>query len=519
MFRAAAGCRSHMLTRLRKPPSTYALELRNWQKSTKDQLNAHRTAFWQSQTEVEHQWMDSYTRKTEKKLHRQLVKSKENTVLYCQKTKEKLDFVEKKRNRQAAKAEARRKHEEQLKSSRERLITALNIDSSTWITPFNIDEKLKEGLIVPLSLDYTDYYQDLKHDILVGKEGLKLNGDLDYNNRAETVMRNTLMLPLFTDLKGIIRKMTFSELVKLDQDFEAAKSVLKLEEKPDLSSKLTSLREKYLTLASALDSRDQQPHLYIQKAYEQMVYSQELLYKWNEYIHLARLSDDELKGYLLGGVEKQGEQTVLGGETLQEAGEKEETWEQDFEAPNPEDSDESPLESVSAKVAAIEKDRLLQELADFDVEKTLSAPSPSARTAFVSDFDMYTGADQSQQSAIYAKEHQEDIQTLLTFMFGSIASRLAEPGDVFDSFGMVSEPKPLLQAPEERVFNTSLVLGKVRKALASIKEEKLSFELRVKKSEVMVGLETLENIRVSEPRLLHRIFQHHRYLPPKFRLD
>lgn len=461
--------------------------------------------------------MDDYTRKTEEKLHRQLVKSKEHTILLCQRTKEKLDFVEKKRQRQAAKAEARRKHDEMQKWSRERLITALNIDSQTWITPFNVDERLKEGLIVPLSLDFTDYYQDLKHDILLGKEGIKLNGDLNYNNRAETVIRNTLMLPLFTDLKSVVRKMTFSELVKLEQDFEAAKAVLKLEEKPNLSSELTNLRDKYVNLASAIESRDQEPEIYIQKAYEQMVYSQELLFKWNEYMRIARLSDEEVIAHMLGGKEKEGEQTVLS-EAAQE-GEKEETWEQDLEAPNPEDSDEVPQEAVSAKAAAIEKDRLLQELGDFDVEKSLSSPSAPATTTAVPGFDMYSGAEETVRSGIYEKERQEEVQTLLTFMFGSITSRLAEPGDVFDSFGMIREPKPLLQPPEEKVIHTSLVLGKVRKALESIKEEKLSFELRVKKSEIMVGLEALENIRVSEPRLLHRIFQHHRYLPPKFRLD
>lgn len=508
-----------MLTRLRKPPNAYALELRKWQKATKEQLTAHRAAFWESQTEVENQWLDNYTRKTEEKLHRQFVKSMEHSIQICQRTKEKLDFVEMKRKRQAAKAEAKRLHEEQMHNSRERLITALNIDSQTWITPFNMDEKLKEGLIVPLSLDYTDYYQDLKYDISLGKEGIRLNGDLDYNNRAETVIRNTRLLPLFTDIKSTIRKMTFSELVKLDQDFEAAKSLLKLEEKANLTTELLNLREKYTKLAGAIEQRDMQPQHYIQKAYEQMVYSQELLYKWNEYMQMARFSDAEIKAYFLANEEDEGEQMIIGAEEGKKDEEKEETWEMDFEQPNPEDSDENPTESLSAKATASEKDRLLEELSDFDAEKSLSHPSAAATTAPVPGFDMYTGADQTQQSSIYDQKNQDDMQNLLKFMFGSISSRLGEPGEVFDSFGMISEPKPLLQPPENKVFNTSLVLEKVRKSLAEISDEKLTLDQRVKKSEILVGLESLENIRVTEPRLLHRVFQHHRYLPPKFRLD
>ena len=509
-----------MLSRVRRPPSVYLQELKQWQQATKTQITEHRKAFWKSQTEVENQWLDNYTRKTEEKLQKQLVKSKQQTIVLCQRTKEKLDQVDRKQKRNKAVLEARRLQEQQMKESRERLITALNIDSQTWITPANLDERLKEGLIVPLSLDFTDYYQDLKHDISVGKMGVTMNGELQFNNRAETVMRNSLLQPLFMDIKSLIKKVTFSECVKLELDFEAAKSVLKLEEHPDLQSSLTSLRSKYVNLASALHSQDSDPQHYLQKTYEQVVYSQELLYKWNEYMRFARMDDRELKAYMLSGAIKEDLSLKKLEDAVKAAQPEAETWEMDMEDPNPEDSDEVPdPNTVNTKSAASEKDRLLQELSDFDVEKSLARPSASAGTSAVAGFNMYTGEDHTPRSSMYSQTTSEDMEAVLRLMFVSIASRFGEPGDVFESFGMLSEPKMMLKPTEKKTGSGSLVMDKVRKALMEIKDDGLNLEQRVKKSEILLGLEALENVQVTEPRLLYRVFQHHRYPAARFHLD
>ena len=509
-----------MLTKPRRPMTPYDIELQKWRKATHEALTQHRKDFWDSQTEVENKWMDEYTAGLNRKLNKQRIRGNENTIKLCKRTKEKLDFLAAKAKRQAAKAEARRAKEAADKASRERMITALNIDSQTWFTPENFEAKLSEEMIVPYALDFTDYYQDLRIDIGNSRAGLAIDSNLLYNNKNETVIRNGIIVPLFTDIKSVIRKMTYCEQTKLDHDFEAAKAVIRTEQRDNADEMIKSLRDKYVKLAAAVNHADFTPEVFIEKAYIQSVWLQELLLKWNQYINIARLDDRQIIAYFNVPGRKTAARKL--DSPLEVKEEAKETWENDMEAANPEDSDEIPGEGpTNIKAIANEKEKMLESLSEFNPEQILQPKevNPQAENKAMESFNMYTGENEINRHGLFTEKNESDTQAMMEFMFSSISLQYSEPSEVFEAPSVMGDPKHMLEPPEKKEFNPSFVLDRLRKTLSSFKDEELSLEARLKKNEILISLGAIENLRVIEPRLLHRVFKYHRYEVARFTLD
>ena len=99
---------------------------------------------------------------------------------------------------------------------------------------------------MPHNLKFSSYYVKLQRESEIAGLGKIVSKKDFYNNRKESNIKNYFLLEYFTDVKSLIRHLTYTPLQPLFEDFEAVKA--KLFDYPD---KIREIAKKYKEVAAA----------------------------------------------------------------------------------------------------------------------------------------------------------------------------------------------------------------------------------------------------------------------------
>lgn len=488
----------------RRALTPYQQELIQWRKLYKQTVDSYRQDFWEMQTRVENEWIENYNRSLIRRNTKFQQRRKESVInIATHTTKLQQNKLIQHQARQAKLYRQQLQAAEKERQNTE-LLHKLNAESDQWLTAETIDEKLKEDLILPHSLDYTDYYRKLKEDLSIHRLGLPYGKRDLYNNRPETRYRNMLMHPHYLNMKAAIKKLTFTPAHELEQDFEAAKKYL-----IDNPEAIKALREKYLKLWQTIKASDRETDKFLVNTHKQLRLLESLVSSWDNYIKVAKLNDNMIA--LMTE-----DQLVQGGlAELPKEENLEEEWDDDMKGANIETSDYFEEEKVP-KDEFLEIMRMKEESKP-NIDFSSVFAETDETTGMGSDIDLYTGeniATITMDSDTKMAEAVQSIEQLLD----SIQREYGEH-DFFENLEELpkgfKEDYLALEKGDNRLF----VLVGLRERINSLNDKDISLQDRWRKDEIIKLIDRLNSYKIEEPQLLTKIFKHHRYDPVRFSLN
>lgn len=377
-------------------------------------------------------------------------------------------------------------------------IEALNLDSKKWITKDNLQETIREQLIVPHNLDFTEYYQRLREQSYHADAGL-IGSNYDYfNNRAETKDRNKLVHPFYVEIKSCIKHLTYSPEIQLQEEYEGLKS--RLYNYPD---KIQLIRQKYLKIFKASRALDSKPDVYLARAHKQLGLLLKLLGYWDKYITLVKMDDTQISSYAasLDGSNRELEDKFL---------EEDEGWDNDMKDPNPETSDYFDMEKTTAE-------EFLENLKSKEAPVEVKFNKFEETDNLGTDADMYGDSfgKSVEPAAVESKATLDQLLDELNRDF-SVSDLFDKSQDIPDAKTFKKDESGEVYPEIPRSFNPAISLTSLQEKLSKINEVDLDMQARWKRSECLSMIESLNNLRIQEPHMLLKIFDHNQYDPPTF---
>ncbi|CAG9310550.1 unnamed protein product [Blepharisma stoltei] len=495
--------RHHRVVKPRREPTVFDLEFHKWKEDMKQCIDKYRREFWEIQTQVENEWIEHFNERWTIKRIKQDIHWRESVIKISKNTKKLLDYrAEKERQRQS--------HQKMLdeieanENARKSLyISALNYESQFWITKENMDERIREQLIVPHNLDFTEYYTRLRYHSLQMDDGISASKFDNFNNREETFKRNQLLHPFYVELKSCIKHLTYTPEHQLQQDYEGMKS--RLYTQPE---KIKLLREKYIQIVKASRALDQMDDIFLIRTHKQLGLLKKMLGFWDQYISIVKLDEIQMMSYVasLDGSNQEIEEKVFEEEIND--------FEEDMKPPNPESSDyfeaqntpkEQILEIMQAKEELKKPEWQMDELIEGDQKGT--------------DIDMY--GEEASFKNVEPNESKQTLDQLLRELNQEMsANELFNMGQEIPDLKTYQEHDELAikanQPIAPKIFNPSISLLGLHERISKINEYKLDLQGRWRKSECLGLIESINNTHIQEPHMLLKVFSHLQYDPPKF---
>ena len=475
----------------------YTAEYKSWKSEFRAAVRKHGEEFWEIQTEVENDWIESYNKALLLKSEKKAVQYREAVIKIAKNT---ID-LQNKREENAKRLESNKRLKEQEYADeffrKKLLMDTLNLESTRWITLENYSKLIKENLLLPHNLKFSSYYVKLQRESEIAGLGKIVSKKDFYNNRKESNIKNYFLLEYFTDVKSLIRHLTYTPLQPLFEDFEAVKA--KLFDYPD---KIREIAKKYKEVAAAWKNKEKiNTEIYLIRLLAQLKLVSQLSIKWNEYIEIAKMDDVEI-ALLNSGLKSE--------EKFEDNSDVEsDDWNDDFEAANPETSDA--YEDVK-----INKDEF-EEALKFDDEENKNEEVEEQEegeynakfdtdTEPATDFDMYKGE---------VTEAPIKNEKLIDNVIDELLKEMNKSEELFKSKETISSADIYEKAKQED-YSPIASLITIREKVESIDDKSLDLQNKARKYDILDLIEKLENTKVDEPHMLLKVYLHHRYEPPVF---
>lgn len=183
------------------------------------------------------------------------------------------------------------------KANRARIIQILKADEKNWFTKENLDTKVLNQVLIPdVVSSHSEYFETLQKTALLNEVG-DLEGleDVVFETKI-TKFRNSLLVPLYSRIKGLVKFLKSTPETQLLKDYEAAQahlnSTLRGKELANKLSKLQALYEGLLIrIRKDLDSN---PGKMIEESLKKFLMFYNILQLWKEYTHILRKGGAEL---------------------------------------------------------------------------------------------------------------------------------------------------------------------------------------------------------------------------------
>ncbi|OMJ72619.1 hypothetical protein SteCoe_28894 [Stentor coeruleus] len=493
--------RSHRLTKKRILTS-YQGEVRQWKADFKASIAKHREDFWEFQTGVENDWINSYNKALMKKYHKRSCSNREAVINISKNT----TYLQKLREENAKKKESNLKaladkYADDFLRKKE-LIDVLNLESKDWINLNNYKEKITPKLILPDNLDTSSYYVRVRETALIAGFGKHHPNDNAYNNRQETMIKNSVLIPIFTELKVLIKKLTYTPIWKLYEDFEGVKG--RLYDHPD---KIKEIAKKYENLAQAwIDLEKNNLEIYLDRLYTRLQDLEKTCRLWNKYIGVAKMDDTEIRMV---------HSKISDKEVITEVADENEPWEKDFEDQNPETSDafteDVHVEKEEFK-EQLEKEQFKEQLEKDDISimsDEVMNFSPGTESEPATDFDMYSG------KKVEIVNDEPSLRSLENVM-DDLIKNLNDSKELFQIQGDFDD-NDLEDATNIDEFSPVFSIMGLKKKIENIDGEKLDPQTKSKKNEVLRIIDNLNHCKIDEPHMMIKVWKHHRYGPAVFK--
>jgi len=503
-------------------------DYKQWRDEFEASRTQHRNEFWEIQTEVENDWINSYNKALIKKFNKRSTSNRDAVIRIANRTVELAEERAEKQRQQESARKAKADEYSKTLLRKQELVEIMNIESEKWITLENYKDKITESLIIPENLDHSSYYSQLRELSVIAGFGKIVPEGNDFNNKEETQYKNTLIVPIFANVRSAIKKLSYSPLQPLFEDFEAAKS--RLYNYPEKISEITKVYQSISLSWKAKERKD--PKIYLTRLQEQTNLLVNLITEWNHYINVTKYDDQELRlafSHLIRDDYKNG-LSEGSEEEENEAGLSKAESKNDFEEANPETSDaldmaldnnkeqeipeeekfpgnEGSSSSSSSEFLDSEEEVAAkeEEKEDLRIDAKKVIDGIGQDSDLFSDFDMYKG--------IQGEGKPEDLK----FVERIVNEAVKEGNKVDEEELEYEEDKDKVLDLEQYVFTpTYAVLGmKIR--VEEIPEDGLDSEAKDSRYMILQNLDKLMNIRVEEAHMLVKVYKYHRYDPPVFK--
>jgi len=137
-------------------------------KSARKQLYSE---FWESQRNVENEWVDNFNKVQLEKHRKQVIKRKESVIKISKATSDHLDWVRRRDEDAQNRADLRAAKKAEKVEMISKWVDRLNVESENWITKENYHEKITEELIIPEAIHSTSYYEKLRQKSYLSELG------------------------------------------------------------------------------------------------------------------------------------------------------------------------------------------------------------------------------------------------------------------------------------------------------------------------------------------------------------
>ena len=467
-------------------------------KSARKQLYSE---FWESQRNVENEWVDNFNKVQLEKHRKQVIKRKESVIKISKATSDHLDWVRRRDEDAQNRADLRAAKKAEKVEMISKWVDRLNVESENWITKENYHEKITEELIIPEAIHSTSYYEKLRQKSYLSELGSPQTRFDGFNNRAETKLRNSFLFPIFIEIKSAVKHLTWTEQHKLEHEFKTDKALLLLEDIPKVEE-VPKLRDLYKNLAKAqLDQETQEAKL--QKLYDYLRTLQTLLLNWQKYINIAQMDETGLHQFSVANAKASG---IINEEDFA-AQDSVVKWDDDFTEGAVETSDafehmegeedENDPEFAEDDEVGMEVTRMFQ---DHDTDQD----------------NMYTGAISDDANPDYIAETKLDEKSVFDKILQEIRYQQPMLEEFFGKIPEDVEESNKEVADMDAVYNPSMVMEKLRAKIEAIPEENLQLQEKYHRFQILESIQRIQSIEIDEPQLLYQVFKFHRYDPVSF---
>ena len=476
---------------------------------------------------MENDWINSYNQALIKKFNKRSTSNRDAVIRIANRT---VELAEERAEKQRQQESARRAKADEYSKTllrKQELVQIMNIESEKWITLDNYKEKITESLIIPENLDHSSYYSQLRELSIIAGQGKIVPEGNDFNNKEETQYKNTLIVPIFANVRSAIKKLSYSPLQPLFEDFEAAKS--RLYTYPE---KITEITKVYQSIALSWKAKERKdPKIYLTRLLEQTNLLVSLITEWNHYINITKYDDqelrlafshlihDEYKSGSLGNSDDEDEETLSKADTKNDFEEanpetsdaldmamdnnKEQEIPEEEKFPDNEESSSSSSSEFLSSESELEKKEENKEELRVNTNKILD--QIGQESDLFSDFDMYKG--------VMGDGKPEDLK----FVERIVNEAVKEGNKVDDEELEYEEDKDKVIDLDRYVFTPTFAVMETKMRVEAILEKDLDLEAKESKYLILQNLDKLLNVRIEEAHMLVKVYKYHRYDPPVFK--
>jgi len=322
------------VTQPRRVNTEFENEKRDYKKLLKSYRLKNISEYWERQTKVENEYIEKWNKLQQQKGARDLMNLRASVVKVAAGTQ---NHIKERTQNEAKKIANIQKYEldqAARKANRMKMLQMLNFDSKTWYTAENIEQKMVSEVLIPdFVYDQTAYYLQLQ-ELAILYERADYQGMEGAMNEAEFIReKNTKILPLYSELVSLIKKITYDQEAQYLEDYSYLKDVVENNEELTIAGKeekINKLQSSYKQLISQWKAESNSPSNRINTLHDQLVYLFSLLKIWRTYITLVKM-DKISFDILLREEEEDDEIPIINLEEREEVVRKDYTKAQDFD--------------------------------------------------------------------------------------------------------------------------------------------------------------------------------------------
>lgn len=117
----------------------------------------------------------------------------------------------------------RQLEEEQSHQNRVRMVRALALDSQYWFNLDNLESSMNQHMLIPnMIYDKTDYYVRLQEQAMLLENAHYDKLDEGVNNAETLRFKNKRLIPLFAEIKGIVKHLNNDWETQYSQELAVA---------------------------------------------------------------------------------------------------------------------------------------------------------------------------------------------------------------------------------------------------------------------------------------------------------
>ena len=222
----------------------------------------------------------------------------------CKASLEQLHQLEVRGKRMKRRLARLRKHyiEKALKTERrQHILNMMEQESSRWLHWDNVDEGLRNSVLIPNNLQYqTDYFVKLQERAVLLSLGKYDDVEESKVEHRVIQFKNSKLVPVYANLTGLLSRLRSSDLDRMYEEYELAMYGLKEAgySAEELTREEAKLGECYELLIMKLKRDMNKPAVKLRLLEEKLLVIFNVLLLWREYTTLLNMTYEEFQGLM-----------------------------------------------------------------------------------------------------------------------------------------------------------------------------------------------------------------------------